>query len=98
MPSFSSTRSFMRWTCRVHSAISHPETCVVRFISCFRFVRAYLVVGLDVQLDLFAGEGADSRRIGQLSCGFAFGEVRCMGGIYLICMVGKAVVVVCFWI
>ena len=60
MPSFSSTRSFMRWTCRVHSAISHPETCVVRFISCFRFVRAYLVVGLDVQLDLFAGEGADS--------------------------------------
>ena len=27
--------------------------------SCFAFV-AYLVVGLDVQLDLFAGEGADS--------------------------------------
>ena len=29
---------------------------------------AYLVVGFDVQLDLFAGEGADSRwgRIGQL--------------------------------
>lgn len=45
-----------------------------RFALLLASLAAYLVVGLDVQLDLFAGEGADSGwgRIGQLSCGFAF--------------------------
>jgi hypothetical protein len=59
---------------------------------CFAFVvvGAYLVVGLDVQLDLFAGEGADSGWIGQLVAPFVLGER--VGGVrrfHLICMVGE---------
>lgn len=75
MPSFSSTRSFMRWTCRV-AFRNQPSWNMYRALYfLLPLVRAYLVVGLDVQLDLFAGEGADSGRIGQLCCAFAFGEV-----------------------
>jgi len=51
--------------------------------------EAYLVVRLDVQLDLFAGEGADSGWIGQLVALFMLGERVVRGGIYLICMVGE---------
>ena len=63
----------------------------------FGFV-AYLVVGLDVQLDLFAGEGADSgwgREDWSAFLCFCFGEMRGKRrGIYLICMLGELVVVV----
>jgi hypothetical protein len=61
MPSFSSTRSFMRWTCRIDSHQPSGQ-CVKAFHvhALLHRLLAYLVVGLDVQLDLFAGEGADS--------------------------------------
>lgn len=56
MPSFSSTRSFMRWTCGVHSqSVFWTTLCALASLA-----AAYLVVGFDVQLDFFAGEGADS--------------------------------------
>ena len=96
MPSFSSTRSFMRWTC-LHTSLKSAiwpvgrrarpwkrgcgisEEAIRSASPCFAFPslrsaslcfaslgsvwaggRSYLVVGLDVQLDLFAGQGADS--------------------------------------
>jgi hypothetical protein len=39
--------------------------------------RSYLVVGLDVQLDLFAGQGADSVGLCQLFCLHGCGGVLC---------------------
>ena len=60
-------------------------------------LAAYLVVGLDVQLDLFAGEGADSGWGEDWSAFLCccFWGMRFKGDIYLICMVGEVVVVVC---
>lgn len=56
--------------------------------------RAYLVVGLDVQLDLFAGEGADSVG-GEVSLLMRWIVCREREDVYLICMVGGAVCCVC---
>jgi len=47
MPSFSSTRSFIR------------ETWGCQFVVDGFGLGAHLVIGLDVELDLLAGEGAD---------------------------------------
>ena len=43
---------------------------LLRFARLGMVRRSYLVVGLDVQLDLFAGQGADS--VGLVSCLFAW--------------------------
>ena len=42
----------------MYQLLNCVEGC--RCCACSSSLAAYLVVGLDVQLDLFAGEGADS--------------------------------------
>lgn len=65
MPSFSSTRSFMRDTCPSRSVrvVSHS----------FSTRNSYRVVWLDVELNLLAGERADSGQ--RVSVGLAAAEL-----------------------